>query len=79
MYNRQRRLHAIKRSMLMGKIVLAYLNKFDKQILNMYIIWSYFAILCGKNPFYGQKSPKKPFNFSRVRYGGVTNDRLRGG
>ena len=43
------------------------------------MISSFFAILCGKNPFYDQKSPKKPFNFSRVRYGGVTNDRLRGG
>ena len=43
-----------------GQIFLAYSNKLDKLILNMYIIWSYFAVLCRKNPFYGQKAPKNP-------------------
>ena len=54
--------------MLMGKIFLAYLNKLGKLILIIFMISSFFAILCGKNQFFGRKSPKN-----------LTNDRLRGG
>ena len=57
------RVHAVKNAIFRGFIphrlwVIAYSNKLDQLIPNMYRVRSYFAILSGKNPFYGQKWPK---------------------
>ena len=56
------RVHASKNSIFKRFIphrlwVIAHSNNLDL-IPNMYRVWSYFAMLSGKNPFNGQKWPK---------------------
>jgi len=64
-YNEVTRAHAMQSHCQEGQSFMAYSNKIDELILNMYMVLSNFAILCG------QKMTQKCSSF---RYDGVIDD-----